>query len=163
MAKSFLRRCIIVGLLLFQLLLKASAALNLSLEYSPLLLGLLLELGQVVCMGLSHCIFIEPSHHFVVVPLRWVQQGLHVRELQQDLLHLFVAIVDDFRSYQCDIGFIQQEPIGVLALEDLEVFVEEGSISLKLFLTCDLALAIVGCINQVIEQVLLAYLWLILP
>ena len=163
MAKSFLRRCIIVSLFLFQLLLKASAALDLSLEYSPLLLGLLLEFGQVVCMGFSHCIFIEPSHHFVVVSLRWVQQGLHVRELQQDLLELFVAIVDDFRSYQRDVRFIQQEPIGVLALEDLEVFVEEGSISLKLLLARDLALAVVGCIDQVIEQVLLADLWLVLP
>lgn len=153
MAKRFL--WCLIGMLVLSLLqlllLEASASLDLALQDSPLLLSFLLQLGQVVRMRLSHSVFIESRHHLVVVSLRWVQQGLHVGELQQDQLELFVAIVDDLWSYQRDIGLIQQEPVSMLALKNLEVLVEECSIRFKLLLTCDLSLAVVGCIDQMVE------------
>ena len=153
MAKRFF--WCLIGMLVLSLLqlllLEASASLDLALQDSPLLLSFLLQLGQVVRMRLSYSIFIESSHHLVVVSLRRVQQGLHVSELQQDQLELFVAIVDDLWSYQRDIGLIQQEPVSMLALKNLEVLVEECSIRFKLLLTCDLSLAVVGCIDQMVE------------
>ena len=51
----------------------------------------------------------------------------------------------------------------MLALENLEVLVEECSIGFKLLLTRDLSLAVVGCIDQMVEQVLLPHFWLVLP
>lgn len=153
MAKRFF--WCLIGMLVLSLLqlllLEASASLDLALQDSPLLLSFLLQLGQVVRMRLSYSVFIESRHHLVVVSLRRVQQGLHVGELQQDQLELFVAIVDDLWSYQRDIGLIQQEPVSMLALKNLEVLVEECSIRFKLLLTCDLSLAVVGCIDQMVE------------
>ena len=64
----------------------------------------------------------------------------------QDRFQLFVAIIDDFWSYLCDIRFIQQEPVSMLAFEDLEVFIEERSIGLKLFFRGYLSLAVIGCV-----------------
>ena len=51
----------------------------------------------------------------------------------------------------------------MLAFKYLEVFIEERSISLEFLLTCDVALAVVSRIDQMIENVLLAYLWLLVP
>ena len=51
----------------------------------------------------------------------------------------------------------------MFSFEYLEVFIEERSISLEFLLTCDVALAVVSRIDQMIENVLLAYLWLLVP
>ena len=75
-----------------------------------------------------------------------MQQRLDV-ELSQNLFELFITIVNDFWGDQCDIRFIKQEPVSVFAFKYLEVFIEERSISLKFFLTYDLAFAVVGGIH----------------
>lgn len=133
------------------LLLQASSSLDLSLQDTSLLLCLLLQLGQVVGLRLSDCVFIESGHHFVVISLGRVQQRLHVVELQENKLKFFVALIDDFWCDQGDVWLVEKEPIGMLALEYLEVFIEKGSVCFEFFLTSDLSFAIIGCINKVIE------------
>lgn len=143
-------------LLLFDNLgIQLSLALNFTLEDASLLLSLLLELSQVVLVGLSLRVFIQLRNHLVVVLTLPLVVGLLNKVLVDDSDELLVAAVEGLRGDVGHLRLVEEQPVGVLALKNREIAVEEGTVGLKHFLTGDFLLDVVGGVDQVVEHLLL--------
>ena len=133
-----------------------SLALALALQDPPLLLGLLLQFGQVVLVGFPLCIFIQLCDHLVVISaLLPFLGGLLDEVLVDDRDKLIVSLIKHLRCHLRHVWLVQQEPVRVLAFEDGEVAVEKGAVRLEFILAGDLLLDVVRCVDQVVQDLLL--------
>ena len=111
------------------------------------------QLGHVVSLGLLLCLLIELGHHLVIVILlSLLVQGCHWHSLLVQIHELLIALVDNLRGDFGHFWLIHEQPFRVFSLKDGEVLIEEGLEGLEFIFRGDLALAVVGCIDQVIDN-----------
>ena len=106
-------------------------------------------------MSFSLSVFIQLSHHFVVISLLSFLVFLLDEMLIDDCHKLVVPLMKHLRWDYSHIWLIQEKPIRVLALEYREVAIEKGPVRLKCLLTCHFLLDVVCSVNQVVQHLLL--------
>ena len=143
-----------------ELRIQPGLSLALALQDPPLLLGLLLQFGQVVLVGFPLRIFIQLCDHLVVISaLLSFLGGLLDEVLVDDRDKLIVSLIQHLWCHLRHVWLVQQEPVRVLAFEDGEVAVEKGAVRLEFILAGDLLLDVVRCVDQVVQDLLLDGLW----
>ena len=139
-----------------ELCVQPGLSLTLALQDPPLLLGLLLQFGQVVLVSFPLRIFVQLCDHLVIISALLSFPGSLLDEvLIDDRDELVVSLVQHLRCHLRHVRLVQQKPVRVLAFEDGEVAVEEGAVSLKFILAGDLLLDVVRCVDQVVQDLLL--------
>lgn len=123
---------------LVQLCLQFGLTLVFTFYGAALLLSLLFHLGKVILLGLSLSFDVEGRDHLVVVTSFRLLGGCLDEVLLDDPVELLVALVEDLGGDNGHIWLVEEEPVGVFALENGKIRVEKGSESLKLLLVCHL-------------------------
>ena len=108
---------------------------------------LFLHFGHQVDLGFSLGFLMQLGDHFVIVPLVGPARRLLNEEVVDDRDELDVPLVQDLGRYHGDVRFVEQKPVRVLALEDGEVGVEEGAITLKILLPGHFLLNVISCVH----------------
>lgn len=150
-----LARRTVLSFPLVELSLQFGLAFVLTFDCATFLLGFLFHLGQVVLLGFPLGLFIQGRDHLVVVPALSLLCRCLDEVILDDPVELLVPIVDDLGRDRGHVRLVEQEPVGVLALENREIRVEKGSESFKSLIIRHFLLAVVSCVDKMAQDALL--------